>query len=351
MIAERADRQGPPPAIFWRAPVDSESASFSRASDPARVAPILHTLRLLLEGKLAKEQIGSEADRKALGALLSDPLGKDTNIVFASGHASLPPRPAGKGGKLTEDEIAEEIAQGYLGWYLIGFDEGPAAPSKVLKEAVAAYGRKGLVDPLRKALGRDAEILPTVKTIPAPAQLGKGALDVEMHFDLSRRKSSDDKKKKGAGLSIHILLMGEAQSTWIGVSSNRDDLVKHLLAAKSGAPEAGTLAARSGLEAIRSGKALGSGFVTVGMFTRSLGNVLHGPLVSGATSGPLADFANTLDHLPHKGDTPIFFTSTAQSAGPRSELTFDMTKGSFEDVGAILMTLNRIAESQGLLRP
>ena len=88
---------------------------------------------------------------------------------------------------------------------------------------VAVYGRKGLVDPLRRTLGRDAEALPTLKLVPAPAQLGKGSLDVEIHVDVPDRGKHDAgaKKKKNPGVSVHVLLMGEAKSTWIAIGTNR----------------------------------------------------------------------------------------------------------------------------------
>jgi hypothetical protein len=62
--------------------------------------------------------------------------------------------------------------------------------------------------------------------------------------------------------------------------------------------------------------------------------------------------ASTLNNLPHKGDTPIFVTSEATpGAGPRGELTLQVQKGSFEDLGVMLMTGLRLANSAGLLTP
>jgi hypothetical protein len=348
LIDEGAGQQGPPPPIFWRAPVDSAAASYGRGSDPARYAGILRVLRGLAEGKLAKEQVGSDADRKALVALIANPLGKGTNVVSASGQAQSPPKPAA-GTSSRPQQLADAISTG-LGWYLLGFDEGPAALSKLLKDIVSVYGRKGLMDPVRKAARSDAELLPTVKLVPAPAQLGPGALDVEIHIDTPALDELDPKKKpkKEAGLTLHVLLMGEAKSTWIAFGASRDELVRRLLSVKAGAPDSGTLASRPGLEPLRAGKAVSSGFVTVGTFTRIISAFLLGPLSTAPTVG---EIVNTLNNLPHKGDTPIFLTSTATPAGPRSEFVVNLQKGSFEDLGAVLMTLHRIATNQGLLSP
>ena len=66
-IAERGDASGPPPAIFWRAPRRQRLSLVRSRRRPRALRRIFRTLRGLLEGKLAKEKIGSEADRKALG--------------------------------------------------------------------------------------------------------------------------------------------------------------------------------------------------------------------------------------------------------------------------------------------
>lgn len=350
-LADRVDKSGPPPAIFWRAPLDSESASYGRATDSDRYSGILRTLRGLLEGKLAKDQIGSEADRKALSALLVLPFGKDTNVVVASGRGTSPPKPLPVGGARDEQRLLEDLAGNYVGWSLIGFDEGPAAIAKLLKDVVAVYGRTGLTDPLRKALGHDAEALPTVKFVPAPTSLGAGALDLELHVQIGSHDMgpADAKKKKAPVLVFHVLLMGDGHNSWLAIGLDREELVRRLLISKSGAPEAGTLAARPGLEPLRTAKAISSGFLTLSVLTRGITGALHSPALA-ATSG-LADLGNTLANLPHKGETPIFLTSTATGDGPRGEIILNMQKGSFEDVGAILVTAYRLATNAGLLRP
>jgi hypothetical protein len=148
--------------------------------------------------------------------------------------------------------------------------------------------------------------------------------------------------------------MPDGKNTWIGIGADRDDLVKHLLAAKSGAPESGTLAARSGLEPLRSGKAVSSGFLTMSMFTRGLSAILGNPALTreapARVAGPMAEIARALGNLPHKGDTPIFVVSDAsQGAGPQSSFSLQAQKGTFEDVGVLVMTGLRIANKAGVL--
>jgi hypothetical protein len=348
-IAERGDKAGPPPPLFWHAPVDSDSASYGRGTDVSRYGGIFRTLRGLVEGKLAHEKIGSDADRKALAALIDLPLGKDTDVIVASGHTRTLPRQASPGVKLDQQQITDEIMSTSVGWTLLGFDEGPAALSKLLKDVVGVYGRKGLLDPVKKELGGDAASLPAAKLVPAPKELGRGALDLEIKFHVDA-KGAD---KKAVDFGLTVLLMPDGKSTWIGLGANRDDLVKRLLVTRGSAPEGGTLAARAGLEPLRTGKATGSGFFTLGLFTRSVGAMLDNQALvgqlKGAAQGPLQEMGRALNNLPHKGETPIFFSSEVTGASPRGEFLVNVQKGTFEDIGVLLMTGLRLAGNAGLL--
>src|SRR5262249_45129897 len=151
----------------------------------------------------------------------------------------------------------------------------------------------GLLDPLKKELGPDASSLPAAKLVTPPRELGRGALDLELKFQIDAKRS----EKKPLEFALHVLLMPDGKSTWIAIGPTRDDLVKHLLMAKSGAPETGTLAARPGLESLRNGKNTGSGFITLRMFTRGVGGVLTDPAFLGQVKsnaqGPLEELGRT----------------------------------------------------------
>ncbi len=57
----------------------------------------------------------------------------------------------------------------------------------------------------------------------------------------------------------------------------------------------------------------------------------------GPGEGELAVIKQVLSQIPNKGETPIFLTtSTTASAAPRTELKVEMSKGSFEDIGAMV---------------
>src|SRR5262249_2329354 len=158
-IAERPERAGAPPAIFWRAPKDADTAFYSRGTDPARWAPILRTLRDLAGGALTKLKVGTPADRDALTALLQIPIGKDPGTVAAGGHIDAVPAK----GAVTPQALVDALVDGYVGWHVMGFEEAPASLTKYIKDLVAVYNRASLLAPLKKEMGADAKLMPTVK--------------------------------------------------------------------------------------------------------------------------------------------------------------------------------------------
>jgi hypothetical protein len=358
-LALGGSHAGAPPAIYWRAPKDSDSAYYTRGGDPARVTRMLGVLRDLAEGGLARANVGSDDDRRALASLVRPMLGKDAHTVVAAGNAA-PAAPAKPKDKANPQDAARNVMNAALGWYLVGIDEGPDAMSKWLKDFVGVYNRPSIRDALKKRLGRDADVLPTLKLVAAPAKLGRGALDVEIKVEGPvKRKGDGEKKGKGdkVSLAMHVLLMADGKNTWVAVGVDRDALVSRLLAARSGAPDAGTIASRASLEPLRSGKAVSSGYVTLGVLTKALHN-LAGVVI--ADLGPLSqelgmrklerytqqleEVQRALGNLPNKGETPMFFRHTvAAGDAPHVQLDFSVQKGSVEDLGSILGTVARMA--------
>jgi hypothetical protein len=341
-MTDQSARSGPPPAIFWRAPIDADSASYGLATDTARYSGIWKALRQIVEAKLASAQVGSEAERRALTALVESPFGKDTNVVVASGHTHGLNKPA-PGAKVSKEEAFDDVVRGYIGWTVLGVDEGSASAAKLLRDVASLLGKASVTDPLRKQL--KAGQVPSGKLVKAPRELGPGALDLELGFEVAQKDA-----QKPASLAVHVLLMPDGQRTWIGVGANRADLVAHLLAARTGAPDSGTLAARPGLEPLRAGKSVGSGFLTLSMFTRgleaSLGNPALLRMINPRLAGSKEDLARALQSMPNQGTTPIFVLSgaAAEGAGPRSEIALQMQRGSFEDLGVVLLHGLKIAE-------
>lgn len=346
-IADSAGRAGPAPALYWRLPKDSDTAFFGHSGDPARYAGIVKTLRAMLEGWLQKENVGKPADRKAIAELISLPLDQPTSSVSASGHVAATPAPP-KGGKVTPDEAMKGFLGGLFGWHLIGIDAAPDALIKYLKNAVAAYNAPGVRARLPD-IDIDPKELPTIKTVPAPKELGKSALAIEITF--KNLPSLDAPPGKGPGakpkpvsLTAHVLLMGEDKATWIAFGQDKRELLKRLAAVKEGAPDAERLASRPGLDLLKTAKLGSGGFVTLTPFTRAFQDGIEFASTAAGSAGVssmpagMQQLSGALSNLPHKGEGLMFMTTQAQAGGsPRAELSFTLTKPALEDIGALVL--------------
>ncbi|UQA61950.1 hypothetical protein [Polyangium aurulentum] len=335
-MAERPDRAGPAPAIFWRAPKDSGSVAYGRGSDPARFTPILRNLRMMLDGLLTKHNVGSAADRKALTDLIDLPMGKDVVTVSASGRLDLP---APAGDKRTPQQEVDAILNSYVGWSVIGYEEGSGPVAKQLKDIASVYNRKGLQDPLKKALGKDAVFIPTIKAGAAPGGLGADSIDLEIK--LANVKAADLKlagatAKDKVNAELHVMLMPDGKDrTWLAIGTKRDELVKRLLVVKTGAPDAGTIASRTDLEPLRTGKHMSAGFFTFGPIVKGLDR--PGGIMGGKKDPMLDKMIRSLGALPNRGESPMFFNTTvAGGDAPRGDMSVWVPRPVLEDLGALL---------------
>lgn len=342
MMADRPDRAGAPPAIFWRAPKDSASVFYGRGSDPKKFSPILRTARLLIEGGLAKAQIGTDADHRALSELLEITVGPYVETVTATGpHESA----ASTDKPTTPQQEMDALLGSFVGWTLVGYEEGPAAVSKQLKKVADVYNRKGFQDTFKKMLRKDAAFLPVVKVGPGPAGLGAGSLDLSIKVDkLPARELGVLKTAKGketVSAELHVLLMPDGKSrTWLAVGVGKpDQLVKRLLAVKTGAPEDGTIANRKDLDPLRRGDHMGGGFITMKMFTQSMQR--SSGIMGRRRSEPMLEkILKSFSTLPHQGDAPIFVTTSAKGGdAPRGEFSLSAQKPVMEDIGWLIKTL------------
>jgi hypothetical protein len=400
-MSDRVDRAGPPPAIFWRVPKDSSAVFYTRGNDPARFTAILQTLRDLAEGAMTKLNVGKPADRKAVVDLITMPFGKDANTVQATGffdeQAPAAKPAASKAGAPATQQAMDSLVNGLMGWSLFGVDEGPEQLSKMLKRFVDAYTKQAalaaarekaearakdpkgravweLTDKEREAREKklpprslftflldeidvETKSLPTMKLVTAPAALGKDALDLEIKLANLPVPGDDDpldgsgradpkKKKETLTLTFHVLLMADEKTTWLAFGQNPNDLVKRLLSVKTGAPDTATLATRPGLDPLKTGRLMGGGFVTLAPVTKMATSVVSTALTMapGGVPPEVNEVVRMLQQLPHRGETPIFFTSEATGGdAPRSSLSFSVPKAAMEDIGAIVMGGVKIA--------
>lgn len=355
-LTDRLDRSGPPPSIYWRQPKDSDLAIYGRGVDATRFTKVIQKLRELGDAALAKEGIGA-ADRKKITDLITLPYGKDTNTVMSHGAVNSPLPAAGS--KDAEKKITEAAFAGVLGWTLIGMDQSADAMKKELAATVDAYKLASVQSNLKKSMGSDANMLPIVKSVAAPSALGAGseALEITLpNIELSGGGAPDQKgprKRQTMSLKAHVLLMPDGDSSWLAIGAIKDELVKRLIAAKTGASDKDQLAARGGLDSLRNGKQMWGGFITAAPFADKVSTVLSAMEAAdpGWLNQRILSLPHALNSLPNRGKTPVFLTGTGadNAGGARLSIALDVQQGTFEDTRALAVSAYGFFSSLGLL--
>lgn len=353
-FTDRSDRSGPPPAIYWRQPKDSALAFYGRGVDPARFTSVLARTRSIVETGLAEGNFATAAERKKIADVFNLPFGKDTHVVASHGSINVPlPDPAAKGGPL---KVADATFVRMIGWTLLGADEGPAAMKKQLKALVDAYKQGGVQSSLKKELGaRDAKMLPVIKSGSAPASLGAGAEALEITMSNVEAPVPDEQGKPTPTmtLKLHVLVMGDGETSWMAIGASKDELVKRLLAAKHDADDKAQLSSRAGLESLKSGKQMFGGFVSAGLVGDKLGALLQhmGTVEPGSLNADDVKLGQSLLSLPNRGATPILLTTSAgaNGASTRFSVALDVQQGTFEDTKALVISSYGFFSRMGLV--
>lgn len=341
--ADLQSRGGPPPAVFWRLPKDSSSATYSAVIPSERFDPIRKTIVALADAGLDYAKIPA-ADRKAL----TRPIERSypaTFSCYASGVSDAPP-----------PKDANALVSTFMGWHVGASDQNYANGIAGWKELAAAYNRPTIQSSLKKALKEKAVYVPTIKTIAAPKELGKDAFALEISLNIPADRSAPPAPAstrkttvsgpvattaKGAPkttkLTVTFYFMNEGGLTWYGFSADKKGLLAHMLVAKSGAPDE-TLASRADLEPLKSAKWIGGGFSTLAPFIRAATQ-------AGGASAYSGIVQSTVRALPHKGDGAMFHH--VDFVNGRLAFVFHMPKAPLEDVGSVVTGLAALAQAFG----
>jgi hypothetical protein len=354
-LSDRLDRDGPPPPIYWRQPKDADLALYARGADPARFTAVLAKAREIVDGELAKEGVGSAAERKKIVELIDLPFGKDSNVTLSHGtiDAAIPADASAKG---AQQKAIEATLTRMTGWTLIGVDEGPAAMKKIVTGLANAYKQKGVEAGLKKLAGSEAKYLPAVKSGTAPSSLGAGSEALEITIsNLEVPPPPNGPAPKPAAtmsLKVNVILMPDGNTTWLAIGLSKDDLVKKLLAVKSGASDKDQLSSRAGLEGLKNGKQMLGGFVSAAMITQPvaayfLGDAVIDPRYASAEG---TQFAQALLGLPNKAQTPLLIQAGgAQGTTTKLSLAFDVQQGTVEDLKTLGVGNYALLRRWGLL--
>jgi len=347
MVTAHADGGSPTPAAFWQLPGDTDSAAYYRGMDANDLVRVRDLALKLLDAKLADDGV-KDADRK----LLADALAKLPSVapaVYASGVdldavkrargvvAALGSAPEAS----QEAEAKRGLAEALLGWHLVELDEPSSRLAGALKEISAVWSRPGLVGTYR-AKDKTGSA-PAIRAAPVPrgASLPKDTqhyvIDLPLAYGAPPAAQNPRAPKPGAAkagakgrpkpLFVHALLTGDGPRTWLAIGGD-----EALLAAKlGGAMVGGPANARPDLAFFKDARTGAAGFFTLragAVMTQQLA-VLFSALGMGADDS-LEDVA----HVPHKGETPIVYSLTAQAGGPPTSVvaTLQLPREAIEDV-------------------
>lgn len=346
LMTHRNDKAGPPPAMFWQAPKTSDSVSFNRGSDPKFFDGLREVLasgsRELLTGKI------DGADVQAVSDLLAKiPLVDPQAVVVARGHqdSTEKPKTIKRENFKPADAIRETQTQvrGALGWSLVGVEAKSDVYAEWLKSLVKTYSSRTLQGTFKKVLGNKSSNLPTMKTVGAPRGAPKGTLAVEISVPISSRDvwyshgrihdySQHPKGDAKGTLTFLLTVTPDGNRTWIGLSADPKLLGDQLAIVKDGASKDATLAARPGLDALKSGSFTGGGFLSMGGLLKTATNTLRSSL----SDRDREKMEKVFSAMPNKGETPILlFTNGTTGATPSNSIEVRLQKGTIDDLATL----------------
>ncbi len=350
------------PPAYLRLPADAETATFNRGYDDADLAHPRELLATALGEALAKEGVPS-VDAKALTDALAKLL-YASPMVHASGvddaaiaKALAPgaPKKDAKAGAAEARPNEAAVRDALIGYRIVGVEEPVAVVTSNAKALVAALARPGVAKWLKESSGAAAP--PTLKIVPvaASAKLPKETMHLELVISHEAPMAGLDASLVGGGkkpapprtgkgpalapLRVHVFIVPDGARTWIALGATESLVVAHVAGVLAGAPDAGTLAKRPGVDAVRDAKSNGGGFVTLhGIATSAM-------IVQALGDGGLHRASRTYASLmatQSKGGTVLPYVARVQPAaagasGGSTEITMTIPKGGIEDLIGLAM--------------
>lgn len=356
-VALAAKNRGPAPDLFWNLPADHAVVAYGHTGDGSHTAPLLKTARAMAEGLMQEEQIGTGGDRAALVKLLRAPWGDNVGFVSANGNFDAPPPPQGA----APDPSA--LFEAAVGWYLMGFEEKPAALAAYLDEMVRTYNRPTLQSLLKKELGPAARSLPKIRSVRPPPGFAKAVRFEALVYDdptggppppiaPGGPPPPPAPKTKPTKVTLELLLMADGGRTWLGFASKQKDLVA-LMKGLKGAPGADSVAKVAPLQRFRTERHDGVSVTTLGGVLDGLSPVFD---VLMALAGPGPTMQQLVASMPNQGTSPMITTvdSTGGTA-PTTRAALNVPAGTLEDVARLveesMKLMNGFGGGPGLAPP
>jgi hypothetical protein len=297
-----------PPARFFRLPIDSDIAFFSKGVEGSAWGPLK---KAFMDG--AMSGITSKTDypdsiMKEGRQLLDQTFFTGGPWMFATGRRVADVREALKGPKAGSpaEERKVELARIAKQWMIFEVDEPGdevVARAKALLDfsrRADLYGKAKQRPPgaAKSSASSDDQRRWKTDTVAAPRGLPAATFHV-----VNRSIRIDQPKNEKLVETTHLLVVPEGDHAWIGLCANEKTLVEHMKRVLEGQPASGTLAARKGIEPLSKAGPLAAG----GMF--SLGALLG--LTDDFVEGDPDELKEKLDYMaavPSKGTAPYIIT-------------------------------------------
>lgn len=354
VLSDPAERRGPPPAMFWRAPKDADSASWAMSASPRHFAGIRRVIDKSVRAATSLAQLSPDESNALAGAVSGFP---STSGTWFAAQGSIPWKPPARGNATPQNAIADlkDRARAYVGWGLVGV-ETPVKPWIEWFSQLEAAWKKGVVIAKREMKGSsDLDEIPDFKIVRNPGGYPAGtvAIDVTGKFDsklaweMSPRvvapvdgvkpEHPAGKPLKGSA-TLRIVAVPDGPGAIVGWSLDDASLKAHVRAALRDAPASGTIAARTDLERLRR-DGTGGGYFSLASWTEMFTQIA-------ADEDPqLAEVAKIVTQLPNKAATPIL-TFADGTTGNTPTLVFEamIQEGTFDDI----RELTKISMAKGL---
>jgi len=327
---DNANKAGAPPPLFWSAPADSTSAFFDRGVDAKNYEMIRRHGGNLLDAAMARENL-PPADRKAVVALFEKLMDGTPISVSAAGRVEST---ASKGA--SEFDKIRDAAAVSLGWQVIGLDERSTRVDAWLQDLARVYGRAAIQRWLRSVTSVEAKNMPQVRygAMTVTGLPGLKALQVSVPATIL------DPSIKGAKpFTYYVMVLPEGARTWVAMGADQAALEKQLKAIKAGG--ASTLESKPGLEALRSGRVVGGGFITMaGIANQASGGLMEALDGGGFRNREMERMLTAFSRLPNGGNTPMLLTTQTQDGSPaRVAIQFKVNRGTVDDLRSLVLSM------------
>jgi hypothetical protein len=341
------DQVGPAPEVFFRLPVDASSATFRSALGPNVLDRVKGLTRRVIAEVLEPRGV-SEADRKPL----LDAVEKLITPSASASASGFDPEAVRKhlGGKDAKGRETPANLRAALaaasGWTVMAVEEPPQGVAATFKELSTALSAPALARALRD--GATGPSLVSMKAVPVPkgANLPKESAHYEFVapawaelFLGGRLGSGSAADAKGGGaagagakpaagtagktaakkgpepkpIATHLYIVPDAATparTWVAYGADEATLLSKLRGVLPGAPPAGTLASRSGLDVLRSGSMNAGGMLTA---TAVVAGVFRSEAETKSDVRPLERMLRMLEGGKAGVDAPVPFLATARA--------------------------------------